>query len=1390
MRAAQEDYYMSAGSNELVSASHESTGPPYSVQEVALSDWPSRVKTAWQTFQAVKQGDMVLWGERSQPLTVTDIRTLEKQQKNVHVEGPRGGTYTLRERYDDQGNPRFYADDSKAMDLRLVTADTEELRPFTEQMYESVVNNLQRAAINNYVQNEVESWNASVKQVVQSWISDIEFQRWSGWPHEWQDDDPQRIYQSILEHSGRLPELVDEQVPEGETTSPKEQARNILEEEITERGRQMAHERLITDNEDYRAIVMQLADDAIDADDLKAHLDARQATQSVVEDFISAHTEPLWRSIIQNAEREPDDIDLYADLDPQDVTREIAFDILDADVWDRARELHEERGTHDPTIRGLAFFEYDKLVERLVEDTLREHRLNDNRRIFTTARQVVKEFLDNVENKNWPYDFAGVDDQTWGAGDVEDIFTSISMHDENDPKIFNPYSADKEKKMAAQVLTETVHQRASDALDDDQRAETKPIPADQYLEDELGTDMTFNEIRDDMDLGPEDFIRTALDNFDDDVELAGWTFVDELVEKLGATVPYISDQWVLVDYGLVASNDRERSIAWFNRSNGSVLVLYGKTDARPADGEYGFEDSWHIQLITWDGPDEPRYLQSDVSLEYAWEFLREYIGANGNDIVVYETTDGEHYIQESIEEDDINTTPFSTGIAPDFDTPGPGFTVEDTLATGSIAFERFSEWVFSNSRLLNTMKFTAVSLALAEIPHLMFRYVPGITVEPDFHKKYGPGIKMGAEFGQDSDSLDEYDPEDPDSKFYTGRIDGSVRITPGFIRFGVSQATPDWLYQVGPDKTIIANIQRNIERPIRQRSGDLLRNPRVAFLGAHVPPTPRGRPQHADDYEEGGSVSLKNADGRKNYAPYILDKNPSEGRVNTHDVPTVKHFLSRLARHGFVAGNGYWWKGDDDLQALLGISEPDYKEALSPTEIQELSWSLKRSYFLGRDGQTFFGDAETVEENHPVDENDTVEPICTNRAILRIWTDLDGTPNTTVISTVWEFYKARARDTDQMTLLDAYDRYRMGIVYDAIERAASIETARHISELNTTNRGMDLQGAFERTNRKEYHWNATGPLRANEVFDDPSQQNIGPWLIFGSEEDARPHPGIGHYYLDDDGQYYQHIPEDDGDFRTVEYTHGAKDNSNDNYNTPHPLNTYQDVFSALLESEQTKIATKIKNSYLTKVVIEEKEFVPGEMPEDDRTWIEADEVERIRRAAAGTVSWDELDGTDLSIFGLFVRGLNTQKAASLADHWNLSDRFRFRLQDVLPSPNFDERASVPSFDEWLDRRRGRNAIGSASEKARSKARYLREIAGTVTPSPTSRDFIGASSGALDDSQRAREIRDFQEETDYTNFEQFYGEEFGEAFDDVAEKFNEMEPAGNAEWNVDVQPNED
>jgi len=222
------------------------------------------------------------------------------------------------------------------------------------------------------------------------------------------------------------------------------------------------------------------------------------------------------------------------------------------------------------------------------------------------------------------------------------------------------------------------------------------------------------------------------------------------------------------------------------------------------------------------------------------------------------------------------------------------------------------------------------------------------------------------------------------------------------------------------------------------------------------------------------------------------------------------------------------------------------------------------------------------------------------------------------------------------------------------------------------------------------------------------------------------------------------------------------------------LSTKRDVWQNLLPSAKDAINQTVLDSGDLSIVTESKDWEPGD-GQEQRKWLEDDEVDRLGRIASGQVSWDDLDGTDLSVWGLFLRGVDMDTAAQLSDRWNLSDRFQTRLSDVLPNNLEPTRPDVPSFEEWLDTRRGRNAIGSATDKARAKARYFREIAGTANDSIPTRDALGWSPGVQDESERMRDAQEHFDDTDYQNYEQFYGKEFGNAFDDVAHKFVEQQP---------------
>ena len=1388
--------------DDIRPASDPANPPPYDSTEVALSDWPAEWRKAWSVFQNAELGDTVLWGDRAQPLVVQRVTETDEGYTNVVVEGPRGGQYTLRERYDEEtGEPQYWSDDSRAMDLRFIEREQgEERGEFSAQMYEGLVRNLKRAAVNTYVEKDYSTWGAAVDAVVQSWAESVSFQRWRGWPYEWEADTSEYIFRQVVEHSGEFP---DTNINQPQT--PKVQATQILQIAVREAGRELAMEKLITSQEDYDAWVEQLAADAVERDDRAAHLDARQAGQEVVEEFIEAHGPPVYRAILQYGYAEPDEPEMYAamdetaspaqrydgDTDEYDeverqnyVLREMAFDVLDEDVWQEARGTHEERGTHDPTVRGLAFYEYDDLVEVLTEETLREHRINDNRMLYTTARQTVREFADATEAHEWPYEFGGPSEGAWGAGDVEDLFTSIVMHSEVDPQVFNPFARDKERKMAVQVLTEVVHQRASDAKDSSELAEAEPIPANQYLDEQLGMDLTFNDIRDDVDLSPEAFIRQAVEGMagDGGEHLAGWTFVDELVQEAEATVPYVAGPWVLVDYGLVQDNDTHRSLAWFNRNNGAVLSLSGTVTNPPQEGAYEYE-SFHVALIEW-GADQPRYLLSDASLGEAFRFARSFVDADAADINVIETADGEHYIQEAITDDDLDVRPFVGGVAPSFSMPGPGFSPDDVLAYGGEAFRRLGGYLRDNSKLVDTVTRTSVALFMGEISYLMYRVAPGLNVEPDYHQKYGVGVKATYNFGQESDDLDTYDPKDPDSYPFTGRLDGTVRITPGAFKMLADTYSPNWLYQAGPDATVLNTMRETIERPLRDQTGDFFQRERAVFLGAHLPPEPRGRPDGADEYAE--NVPINTVHGGESVDQQAKYTEP----VGEHrDTEEVRDLLWKATQHGYVArksgddrtGSNRWftWGGDENVRDRIDV-ERDNTFMIGPAEIHEIGWAMVRDHLWAPTTTARGAEPKLIGSEEEVartwDGTEPDGPVATYRTFRRLFREFEGTPNHAMLNTVWTFYKERARDAEEFTLIDAFDRFRMGLVYDAAMEETT-ETTMAILRDSVRDRR-----ALERVKRPEdryYLWNLTGPLAANRAWSfDEASNTLGTFIpdIFVFPAGNTPPDDVEYIYRDEEREgslYWRHYV--DRDDEPVDGPGGRQ----------YILNSLHDLHTtALTASAQSEIANRVAHDELSVRADVETIEDPDELPIEERRWRESDEADRVQRIAAGQVRWDDLDGTDLSVFGLFLRGMDMETAAQLADNWNLNDRFSTRLSNVLPSTLEPARPDIPSFEEWLERRRGRNAIGSVTDRARQKATYMREMANTI-PGVQSGEATGTDPTVEEEIEQMRDLQEHYEDTDYEAMSQFYADEFGESFEDVAQKFTQQRPRGR----VNQQPSD-
>jgi hypothetical protein len=171
-----------------------------------------------------------------------------------------------------------------------------------------------------------------------------------------------------------------------------------------------------------------------------------------------------------------------------------------------------------------------------------------------------------------------------------------------------------------------------------------------------------------------------------------------------------------------------------------------------------------------------------------------------------------------------------------------------------------------------------------------------------------------------------------------------------------------------------------------------------------------------------------------------------------------------------------------------------------------------------------------------------------------------------------------------------------------------------------------------------------------------------------------------------------------------------------------------------------------------------------------------DDIDTILKESA---EWDQLDGQELGIGGLFLRGLDLDTAARLADHWNLTDRFETRLNSALPSgQQAPTRPGFPSFEEWREGRFGAGTFRGLPEKAKQKARYLREMAEEV-PGIESHEVMGSDPEIRDAAQRHHEVSEHYRETDYANMENFYGEQFGNAFDDAAEKFARQRPVDDA-----------
>lgn len=689
-------------------------------------NWGEERTRAWQTFYDARPGDKVVWADRSIGMTVAETRVDSQGNRVVEVEKPRAdGTYRLREKW-DENRPRITSDIGRANNLRFTErGESDRSRELTAAEYDDLVERLVENAVDSFLRHDYEDWSRAVADVVEDWSERVALRQWQGYTHhpDWQDGDPDTIFRSVVKHS------TDGDFADDADLTTREQAELVVHDAVLASGRERAEETIVTDAEDYRDLVEKLAHHTLDRIDRKSYADARVATRDTISDWVDDRREPAYHAIIEYGYAQFDEAE-YEHYEGEEMYREMAFDILNLDVWEEVQHLQRDRGQHDPTLRGLTREQYWELVDHLVGRTLRQW---DDGFLRTTARDVVQNWADRVANEQW----AEHRHRIWADGDVEDIFASATIHAETNPFVWNPFAADKERRMAEQAILADVVDQAEDTYDETQ-PETEPVPANEYMEDVLGVDVTYDDLK---EAEPQEVNKT-LSRITEAMngDEVGWTFVDEIIE-MGGTVPETTNDWVLVDYGVIREGDQLRKLAWFNRGTGDVLVLSGMANGTPEQltdlaDPY---DQFHVTFHEYQAS-EPEFVCESVSLEAGLECVLDYVDETKADIRIIETRDGD-FVQEQITEEDINTGGVIDSLVPNLPIGSEDIlTAADNRARGVAGFVT-RDWL---PELAAITAYTAISVA----PRWVGERLDGVRVEPSISKRHGVGTKVSKNFGK------------------------------------------------------------------------------------------------------------------------------------------------------------------------------------------------------------------------------------------------------------------------------------------------------------------------------------------------------------------------------------------------------------------------------------------------------------------------------------------------------------------------------------------------------------------------------------------------------------------------------------------------------------------
>lgn len=685
-------------------------------------DWTDQQQEAHFALHDARPGDYVLWADRSVAMEVAEVGATEDGLRYIEAEKPRGdGTYRVTEGY-SQGKPKYTSPIGRANNLHFVER-TDPPRTLDEREYEALVERQTENAIDAFMRLDYGEWEDAVEEVVDTWGEEVAFEDWRGYKHhpDWEAGDAEAIFESVVEHADPVP-------PETADTL-REEAEAVLFTAVYGSGRDRAEAELIAAPDDYDETVETLAHHTLDRYDRKSYPSARLAVRDTISNWADDRGEAALQSVIEYGNDRFDD-DLYAETDPDELAREKAFDILDTEVWEQVQRMQRDRGEHDPTIRGLTYEGYYDLVDHLGARTARQY--NGDGLLRTEAKKTVAEWADAVERHEW----AGHRHRIYAEGDVEDIFSSVAIHADADPTVFNPFSRNKERKLAIQALVPDVLKSAESIIDERGEPEVA-YDADSFLQNRLNMgDATFSELHQANEAEVTEFFDRALGSATGDE--VGWTFAEEIIEA-GGTIPESTNDWLLIDYGIVRVDDTLRRLAWFDRETGALLILSGRVEEEVVDGLRVWDEDtdFYVQRIEF-GADQPEYLLTDVPLDEALDFVYDYVEADQADVRIVETHD-DIMVGDAISDDDINATGVIDALVPNISLGVDDVaTITRTSASSASGFLKRHWAELTGIGALAALMTGRFYLGTALV---------GSNLRPSVHKSKGVGIKGSKELG-------------------------------------------------------------------------------------------------------------------------------------------------------------------------------------------------------------------------------------------------------------------------------------------------------------------------------------------------------------------------------------------------------------------------------------------------------------------------------------------------------------------------------------------------------------------------------------------------------------------------------------------------------------------